>query len=216
MNTFGLLQAKEQSKFNLNFSSDCLNKIVAMKRFNSNTQDTIKRLQEMESYGYDVSWALVAAGIKLGFLDAHWICDYATQKIEDVSDAELPTVACLTSRSLTPNEVLGYLGELLRIQDDFRSYDVAVRKWLVFELDNILNRGETVLKFKDLAQEDDKRVLKFFRELSDIEPFLQCERNQEPIWVPEIIGYGFAHWLDKTIHEFRRLLEIEKTWIADQ
>jgi hypothetical protein len=191
-------------------------KVETVNPFFSNSQDTIKRLQEIESYGYGISWALVAAGIRLGLLDAHWVCDFATHRIEDAADTELPTIACLTSSSLTPNEVLGYLGELLNIRDDFHNYNVAVRKWLVFELNNILNRGEAVVKLKDLAEEDDERIVEVFTELSHIEPLLQCERNQEPIWVPEIHGYGFAHILAQIIREFRRWLANEKTWIANQ
>ncbi len=187
-----------------------------MRQFFANSQNTVKRLQGIESYGYGISWALVAAGVKLGLVDANWVCDFATHKIEDATDAELPTIACLTSSSLTPNEVLEYLGELLNIRDDFQNYYVAVRKWLVFELDNILNRGEATLKLTDLTEEDDRRIVPIFTELSDIEPLLQCERNQEPIWVPKICGYGFAHSLAQIIREFRRWLEIEKTWIVSQ
>jgi hypothetical protein len=187
-----------------------------MSQFFSNSQDTIKRLHEMESYGYGISWAVAAAGVNLGLLDAHWVSGFATHKIEEASDAELPTVACLTSGSLTPNEVQGYLGELMSIRDEFRNYDVSLRKWLVFELDKILNHGEAVLKFQNLAEEDDERIVAVFTELLHIEPLLQCERNQEPIWVPEIHGYGFAHILDQIIREFRHWLANEKIWIANQ
>ncbi|MEY4529735.1 MAG: hypothetical protein RLZZ156_456 [Deinococcota bacterium] len=174
----------------------------------------LQKLQQANAYGYESSWALVTAGAELGYFRYSDISDYAVQKIENATDEQLPAIACLTSHSLTRNEQIGYLVELCELENS--STWLAKRQWLLIELALLLKKAEQTLQKTDIEEEDDPRINEIFYELTRLQPLLETLRDQEPIWMPEIFGYGFPNPLAVIVQNFHNWLEKEKHWIENE
>jgi hypothetical protein len=178
----------------------------------------LQKLQEANAYGYESSWGLIAAGAKLGYFSHTDISEYAMQMIENATDEQLPAIAWLTSHSLTKDEQIGWLSELSEIETGIYWFGVwvAERQWLVIELELLLNKAEQTLQKTDIQEEDDPRIVEIFDELTRLHCLLETERDQEPIWMPEIFGYGFPNPLAVIVQNFNIWLEKEKNWIESQ